>query len=92
MEEQANSMNGYNSRMRNDPYSNTYNPGWKNHPNFSWKNNEGQPQGQMFNKAIEAPKDERFDQLLNAFQQHATTTSSTIRNLELQIGQLAKAQ
>jgi len=21
----------------NDPYSNTYNPGWKNHPNFSWK-------------------------------------------------------
>ncbi|KAG9453133.1 hypothetical protein H6P81_006037 [Aristolochia fimbriata] len=21
-----------------DPYSNTYNPGWKNHPNFSWNN------------------------------------------------------
>jgi hypothetical protein len=21
----------------NDPYSNTYNLGWKNHPNFSWK-------------------------------------------------------
>ncbi|KAG9458645.1 hypothetical protein H6P81_003153 [Aristolochia fimbriata] len=26
-----------NSR-RMDPYSNTYNPGWKNHPNFSWNN------------------------------------------------------
>ncbi|KAG9450268.1 hypothetical protein H6P81_010233 [Aristolochia fimbriata] len=26
-----------NSR-RIDPYSNTYNPGWKNHPNFSWNN------------------------------------------------------
>ncbi|KAG9450070.1 hypothetical protein H6P81_010035 [Aristolochia fimbriata] len=26
-----------NSRMM-DPYSNTYNPGWKNHPNFSWNN------------------------------------------------------
>jgi uncharacterized coiled-coil protein SlyX len=22
----------------NDPYSNTYNPGWRNHPNCSWKN------------------------------------------------------
>ncbi|XP_058783187.1 uncharacterized protein LOC131657848 [Vicia villosa] len=22
-----------------NPYSNTYNPGWKNHPNFSYKNN-----------------------------------------------------
>jgi hypothetical protein len=22
---------------QNNPYSNTYNPGWKNHPNFSWK-------------------------------------------------------
>ena len=24
-------------RPGNDPYSNTYNPGWRNHPNFSWK-------------------------------------------------------
>jgi hypothetical protein len=23
------------SRLGNDPYSNTYNPGWRNHPNFS---------------------------------------------------------
>lgn len=22
-----------------NPYSNTYNPGWRNHPNFSYKNN-----------------------------------------------------
>jgi hypothetical protein len=26
------------SQPGNDPYSNTYNPGWRNHPNFSWKN------------------------------------------------------
>ena len=24
-------------RPGNDPYSNTYNPGWRNHPNFSWR-------------------------------------------------------
>ena len=23
---------------QNDPYSPTYNPGWRNHPNFSYKN------------------------------------------------------
>jgi len=25
------------SHLGNDSYSNTYNPGWRNHPNFSWK-------------------------------------------------------
>ena len=28
----------------NNPYSNTYNPGWRNHPNFSWS------QGQQLNQ------------------------------------------
>ncbi|KAI3754863.1 hypothetical protein L1987_54655 [Smallanthus sonchifolius] len=31
------------NRPQNNPYSNTYNPGWKNHPKFRWKdNNQGQ--------------------------------------------------
>ncbi|XP_015955101.1 uncharacterized protein LOC107479484 [Arachis duranensis] len=29
-----------------DPYSKTYNPGWKNHPNFGWGNQEDQSQDQ----------------------------------------------
>ncbi|CAL1394487.1 unnamed protein product [Linum trigynum] len=33
LEEQVNFM--ANARV-NNPYSNTYNPGWRNHPNFSW--------------------------------------------------------
>ncbi|XP_073120166.1 uncharacterized protein [Henckelia pumila] len=28
---------GNQGRQQYNPYSNTYNPGWKNHPNFSWK-------------------------------------------------------
>ncbi|KAA3471226.1 reverse transcriptase [Gossypium australe] len=24
--------------LNNNPYSNTYNPRWKQHPNFSWSN------------------------------------------------------
>ncbi|KAA3460475.1 Retrotransposon gag protein [Gossypium australe] len=27
---------GNNFRSNNNPYSNTYNPDWRNHPNFSW--------------------------------------------------------
>jgi len=30
-------VNAAFSHPGNDPYSNTYNPGWRNHPNFSWK-------------------------------------------------------
>jgi hypothetical protein len=30
-------VNAAFSHLGNDPYSNTYNPGWRNRPNFSWK-------------------------------------------------------
>ena len=36
VQEQVNAAQGF-SRPGNDPFSNTYNPGWRNHPNFSWK-------------------------------------------------------
>ncbi|XP_020409497.1 uncharacterized protein LOC109946370 [Prunus persica] len=39
VQEQVNLMNSYNQRPRNDPFSNTDNPGWRDHPNLSWKNN-----------------------------------------------------
>ena len=31
-----------NFQHQNNPYSNTYNLGWRNHPNFSWSNIQGQ--------------------------------------------------
>ena len=34
---------GNSSRMQNNPYSSTYNPGWRNHPNFAWGNQSNQP-------------------------------------------------
>ena len=48
--EQANALGGFQGqqnfqrapRPRNDPYSNTYNPGWRNHTNFSYANNSNQ--------------------------------------------------
>ncbi|GAV75544.1 LOW QUALITY PROTEIN: gag-asp_proteas domain-containing protein, partial [Cephalotus follicularis] len=41
-------MNQYN------PYSNTYNPGWRNHPNFSWS--QGQNMRGQSNFSVEVPE------------------------------------
>jgi hypothetical protein len=34
--EQVNAFNNF-QKPSSGPYSETYNPGWMNHPNFSWK-------------------------------------------------------
>ncbi|KAI5677163.1 hypothetical protein M9H77_08113 [Catharanthus roseus] len=39
VQEQINATQGFH--RQNDPYSNTYNPGWKNHSNFSWMQQGG---------------------------------------------------
>lgn len=41
-EENVSNMDNFNRGPRNDPYSNSYNPGWKNHPNLSYGNNHAQ--------------------------------------------------
>ena len=33
--EQLTTLNNSNGKSQGNPYSNTYNPGWRNHPNFS---------------------------------------------------------
>ncbi|MED6190943.1 hypothetical protein PIB30_111023, partial [Stylosanthes scabra] len=40
--EQVNYLGNQPRPPQNDPYSNMYNPGWRNHPNFSWGGNQGQ--------------------------------------------------
>ena len=37
--ENVNLVNNY-GRSQNNPYAPTFNPGWRNHPNFSYKNNQ----------------------------------------------------
>ncbi|KAK4380868.1 hypothetical protein Sango_3023800 [Sesamum angolense] len=43
-------------QRRYDPHSNFYNPGWRDHPNFSYKNQDEQskPHQQSFNRAAPA--------------------------------------
>ncbi|GKA36459.1 putative nucleotidyltransferase, ribonuclease H [Tanacetum coccineum] len=33
----------YGNRPRNDPFSESYNLGWRNHPNFRWKDDDNRP-------------------------------------------------
>ncbi|XP_021714673.1 BCL2/adenovirus E1B 19 kDa protein-interacting protein 3-like [Chenopodium quinoa] len=40
--EEANAFYTSNPKRPYDPHSNTYNEGWKNHPNFSYKNTQAQ--------------------------------------------------
>ncbi|XP_020250927.1 uncharacterized protein LOC109828314 [Asparagus officinalis] len=39
--EKVSYVNNFN--QKGDPFSNTYNPGWRNHPNFSYRNPPGNP-------------------------------------------------
>ncbi|KAF7812340.1 uncharacterized protein G2W53_033316 [Senna tora] len=46
MEQHVNATQGF---KQDNPYSNTYNPGWRNHPNFSWRQQNSDPQRQQVN-------------------------------------------
>jgi len=43
LHEQAHALNSF-QRPNHNPYSQTYNPGWRNHPNFSWKSDNNNAQ------------------------------------------------
>jgi hypothetical protein len=43
LHEQAHALNSF-QRPNYNPYLQTYNPGWRNHPNFSWKSDNNNAQ------------------------------------------------
>ncbi|XP_050125739.1 uncharacterized protein LOC126603005 [Malus sylvestris] len=104
VQEQANMVNAYR-RPGNDPYSNTYNQGWRNHPNLSWVNNQNiqkppsgfQPQEKKNNLedviAQLAGNVNTLSVNTNQFMSKTETTlqnqAASIKNLEIQMGQLA---
>ncbi|KAJ4717074.1 Retrotransposon gag protein [Melia azedarach] len=95
--EQVSYVGNYN-QQNNNPYSNTYNQRWRNHPNFSLRGNQNaerpppgfQPQEKKVNL------EEALTQLTVNTSKFMTRTKTTfqnqaasIRNLEVQVGQLA---
>ena len=43
LHKQAHALNSF-QRPNHNPYSQTYNPGWRNHPNFNWKSDNNNAQ------------------------------------------------
>lgn len=93
---QLNAMSDFRRPM--DPYSNQYNPGWRNHPNFSWgNNNQHRPQPPAY-QARPLPPQERksnLEEMLTNFmaaqEARMKNQDASIKALEVQLGQLATA-
>ncbi|XP_075521327.1 uncharacterized protein LOC142554548 [Primulina tabacum] len=93
---------GVQNRLSNDPYSSTYNPRWRQHPNFSWggQGSQTRPQGgQQYSKHPmyrHDPREEKsnLEQMMSKFISATETRlqnrDASIKGLENQIGQLAK--
>ncbi|XP_073123449.1 uncharacterized protein [Henckelia pumila] len=88
---------GSQNHPRNNPYSNSYNSVWRQHPKFSWggQNNQYRPQGnQNYGKQPQEEKSS-LEQMMRKFMSSTETRmhnqDSSIKNLENQIGQLEKA-
>ena len=54
-------------QRQNNPYGQTYNPGWKNHPNFSWSQNNYQGNQQFATRPAQGQFPNQFQ---NQFPQH----------------------
>ena len=93
-------MGSFNRQNHSNPYSNTYNPGWRQHPNFSWgcqNQTAAAPSG--FYQQNQEQRSINNDQLSSLeglikdyiVKNEAVVQSHTVylRNLENQIGQLA---
>ncbi|KAL0433648.1 UNVERIFIED_CONTAM: hypothetical protein Slati_2699100 [Sesamum latifolium] len=92
----------HSGRSNFNPYSNTYNPGWRSHPNFSWSNNQQQgPAGHHKPRQVQSPQEKKsnIEDVLSKFITAADTQlqsqdarlqsqEASIRNIEVQIEQL----
>ncbi|XP_024974708.1 uncharacterized protein LOC112512799 [Cynara cardunculus var. scolymus] len=63
-EEQVNAIGGGNFQNSNnrapDPFSSTYNPSWRQHPNLSYASRQGQGQGQQFQQKGSFQQSQQF--------------------------------
>lgn len=101
----------YISQNRNNPYSNSFNPGWRNHPNFLWRNNQSGLNPRVNHADVENKPDPTITAITDAIAKLATTQTefanttnkfinetrsnansqaAEIRNLEIQVGQIAE--
>ncbi|KAL4387142.1 hypothetical protein GQ457_09G022200 [Hibiscus cannabinus] len=68
-----------NFNRNNNPYSNTYNPGWKQHPNFSWKNQRN-PSNTIRQNAEASGFQQNMSQQQNQLPQQQPPSTSSLEN------------
>nr|XP_009798823.1 PREDICTED: uncharacterized protein LOC104244988 [Nicotiana sylvestris] len=93
---------GNANQGQTNQYGDTYNPNWRNHPNFSWGGNQGTqnqyrpqaPQQQYRPPQVEqqASHTSHLEDMLKKVMAEQQALATTVRNLEHQMGQLASAQ
>ncbi|CAN6577079.1 unnamed protein product [Malus baccata var. baccata] len=78
---------GNQYQPRNDPFSNTYNPGWRDHPNFKWREPQQGQQQSTFRQQPPVSIKSRLHQLnpkqnppKNQFREQGKLPSSTVVN------------
>src|SRR5436190_23980450 len=89
--EQVNFTSNYQRGQGNSygsPYSQTYNPNWRNQPNLSWNSNSNvqQQQPQRFEQK-QVPND-MFARYIQENDARLKNQEASIKNIETQIGQL----
>ena len=87
-----NSMNAAYTRPNYSPYSKTYNPGWRNHPNFTWtQSGTEQPRQQLSHQyTAQTPINPIFIKINHIFSRRSNTISSPLTNISNKIIQIEK--
>ncbi|XP_056162170.1 uncharacterized protein LOC115663395 [Syzygium oleosum] len=70
------------SGLPNNPYSNTYNPGWRNHPNFSWSN-QNQQGPRPPPPSFRPPEEKQHNHLEEMVTKLAQTTQDFIKSADV---------
>ena len=94
--EQANYVGG------NNQFENTFNQGWRNHPNFSWRDNQNSFSLQEANTPLQQEKKADIEAMIVQMAKHTNqfiastrlilqNQEAQIKNLEVQSGQIATA-
>ncbi|XP_065632127.1 uncharacterized protein LOC136061279 [Quercus suber] len=82
LHEQANVASAYR-RPFSSPYSETYNPNWRNHPNFRWTNDSSTNEPQGSSAPYVAPHKNSLEDTLQAFIQGQTQINqNTMQNFQ----------
>ena len=91
--EQENYVSNF-QKPQNNPYSNIYNPGWRNHPNLSWGNNQGGFKPSSSSYQPQEKKQIDLEGILGKFIEESRTNFKNQkvinRDIQNQLGQLSK--